>query len=200
MELNFSISSLIALFLLYLIILGNFTADILGCRIQEFFTEVPASKHLVCFFTLYYFINLTSNEYKDPNETLVNSAIMYLLFLLSRDIPFHYIIVCLIAMFIIKYIEDYKNFNYKNNKKKDTKYHRLHVVQKALVILIFILFFTGFIKYTFIQKSDHKKNWNWYHYIIGKSNYICASLKDTKTLGSAKGRLNLRKAINLYQN
>ena len=38
MELKFSINSFIALFLLYLIVLGNFTADILGCRIQELFT------------------------------------------------------------------------------------------------------------------------------------------------------------------
>lgn len=196
MELEFSTNSLIALFLLYLIILGNFTADVLGCRIQELFTEIPAAKHIVCFFSLYYFINLTSPEKMDPNKTLRESFVMYILFLVSRDIPFTYIILSLMSMFIIKYLEDYTVYHYKTVKDKESKtYKRLKLVQKTLTVVILILFLFGFVKYTLIQRKDHRDNWNWYHYIVGKPNYVCHSLKDKMTLGSQKGRLNFRKAL-----
>ena len=196
MELEFSINSFIALFLLYLIILGNFTADILGCRIQELFTEIPASKHIICFFSLYYFINLTSPEKMDPNKTFRETTIMYLLFLVSRDIPFTYIIASLVFMFIIKYLEDYVSFHYKNeNDKNSITYKRIKLVQKTLTIMIFIIFLFGFVKYTLMQRKAHKDNWSWYHYIVGKPNYVCHSLKDKMTLGSQKGRLNFKKAL-----
>ena len=199
MELNFSINSIIALFLLYLIILGNFTADILGCRIQELFTEVPLAKHGICFFTLYYFINLTSKENIDPAKTLRETIVMYILFLISREIPFHYIVAVFISMFIIKYLEDYKNYHYKNKDKNNKYYKRIVYIQKVLTIFIFILFLIGFIKYTLIQKRDHKDNWSWYHYIVGKSNYICQSLKDNKTLGGKKGKLDLSKVLEIHK-
>ena len=198
MKLAFSIHSLIALFLLYLIILSNFTGDILGCRIQELFTEVPAAKHIVCFFTLYYFINLTSPEKMDPNKTLRESFVMYLLFLVSRDIPFIYILVSLISMFIIKYLEDYISFHYKTDTDTNDKtYKRIKLVQKTLTIIIFLIFLFGFIKYTLMQKKVHKDNWDWFHYILGKPNYICESLKDKMTLGSQKGRIDFKKALHL---
>ena len=132
----------------------------------------------------------------DPNKTFRETTVMYLLFLVSRDIPFTYIIASLVFMFIIKYLEDYLTFHYNNESDKNSiTYKRIKLVQKTLTIMIFIIFLFGFVKYTLIQRKDHKGNWSWYHYIVGKPNYVCHSLKDKMTLGSQKGRLNFKKAL-----
>ena len=54
---KFTSESFIALFLLYLIILGNYAGELLGCRVQEIFSELALAKHMIGIFTLYYFVN-----------------------------------------------------------------------------------------------------------------------------------------------
>ena len=44
---KFTSESFIALFLLYLIILGNYAGDLLGCRVQEIFSEIALAKHMI---------------------------------------------------------------------------------------------------------------------------------------------------------
>lgn len=194
-SLNFTTESYIGLFLLYLIILGNYAGELLGCRVQEIFAEIAIAKHMVGFFTLYYFINLNSKN-SDPINTLSKTTIMYVLFIISRKIPIHYIIISLISMFIIKFLDDYKNFYY-NKPKDEHKYKIINKIQISLCILIACLFIIGFIRYTLFEMKEYKKNWSWYQHIIGKDRDIgCKSLHDRDTL---KGGIGLKQDLELIK-
>ena len=200
MDFTIGANALSGLFIFYLIILGNFMGELVGCRVQEIFTELPAAKHLIGLFTLYYFINLATPEASDPVKTSGYTAAMYLVFLVSRDIPIHYFLSILLCMFIIKMIDDYQKYHYKDEEsKKTTTYNRMKTLQKGLTILILILLIVGFIKYTIYQRRSHQKDWHWSQYIFGSSGYVCDSLKDTKTLGSNKiSNISIRKLSKLY--
>ena len=118
MDINFVSNSIIGLFLLYLIILGNFTDSILSCKIQELFSKNVLAKHFVIFFTIYYFIKITSVINDNPVHNLYKSAIMHLFFLISRDIHILYTLTIFLLMFVIKFLDDYKNFHYQKNNPK----------------------------------------------------------------------------------
>jgi hypothetical protein len=182
MDINFITNSIIGLFLLYLIILANFAGSLLNCRIQELFTKVALAKHFVIFFTIYYFINITNTDTHNPVHTLYKTAFMHLIFIISKNIPILYSVIILLLMFIIKFLEDYKNFHYQKN---NYKYKLINKIQIGLSIIIGIILIVGFIQYTKFEYKKHKKNWNWKKYIIGvNKNKSCDSLADKNTLGS----------------
>jgi len=198
MDINFVTNSITGLFLLYLIILGNFSGELLNCRIQELFTEVALAKHVVIFFTIYYFINLTSPEEHNPIQNLYKSAFMHLIFIISRDLPILYTLIILVLMFVIKFLDDYKRFHYKKNHPK---YNLINKITIGISIIILILLIYGFIQYTKFEYKSHKKNWSWRKYLIGLNrNKQCDSLTDNKILGRRNSSLpNISNLRNLYK-
>ena len=177
----------IALFLLYLIISGNYTGDLFGCRLQEAFTELAYAKHLIAFFSLYYFVNLTTPGIQDPIKVLTKSVVMYLVFIVSRNVSFGYTVIFLLSMITIKFLEDYKEYHFKKDiesedDNKTATEARLDVVQKSLVILVYGSILVGFLRYTQHFYKTNKK-FNWITYLIGKNRFSgCKSLKDNFTL------------------
>ena len=50
------------LFVLYLIIAGNYLGELFGCKTQKMFQENMYFKHIIGFMTLYFFVLFTSTE------------------------------------------------------------------------------------------------------------------------------------------
>ena len=181
----------IALFLLYLIISGNYVGDLFGCRLQEAFTELAYAKHLIAFFSLYYFVNLTTPGIQDPVKVLTKSVVMYLVFIVSRNVSFGYTIIFLLSMITIKFLEDYKEYHFKEDTdskddKQSVNKNRINTVQKSLVILVYGSIFVGFLRYTQNFYKTHKK-FNWITYLLGKNRFSgCKSLKDNFTLKNVR--------------
>ena len=164
------------LFILYLIILGNYTNDVLGCRVQRFFSDVPFAKHLVCIFTIYFFINLSTDKIVNPSHTIVLVIIMYILFLLSRDIPIEFFSCVIISLFIIKILEDYKMYKKRKNDNSKLTLAKIELYQKILTIFVLCNLIIGFYIYTNYQMKKYKKDFSWVYHIIGRKNYVCDSL------------------------
>lgn len=198
MNINLITNSITGLFLLYLIILGNFSGELLNCRVQELFTEIALAKHIVIFFTIYYFINLTSPESQNPIHNLYKSAFMHLIFIVSRDIPILHTLIILTIMFIIKFLDDYKRFHYQEN---NPKYQYINKIQLFLAIIIIFILIYGFIQYTKFEYKSHKNNWSWRKYLIGLNrNKPCDSLMDNKILGRTNSVLpNISNLKKLYK-
>ena len=117
-----------ALFILYLIISGNYIGDLFGCRLQEAFTEIAFIKHLLAFLSLYYFVNLTTPSIQDPVNVLIKSLVMYTIFILSRNVSFGYTLIFLLSMIFIKFLEDYKQYHYTKETKTDNKIENEKIV------------------------------------------------------------------------
>lgn len=166
------------LFILYLIILGNYTSDVLGCQVQRVFSEVPITKHMVCIFTIYFFVNLSTDKIVNPSHTIVLVVIMYLLFLLSTGIPIRFFVCVIISLFVIKILEDYKVYKKKKYNNKNSKFttEKIALFQKVLTVFVLGNLIIGFYIYTNNQMKKYKKGFNWFYHIIGRKNYVCDSL------------------------
>ena len=178
----------IALFILYLILSGNYIGDLFGCRLQEAFTEIVFFKHIIAFLSLYYFVNLSTHIIQDPIKVLIKSMIMYLVFIFSRNVAFGYTIIFLLSMIVIKFLEDYKEYHYqndKNDKKENNLFlseDRINLIQKILVIVIYISIVVGFVRYAHNTFKSHK-NFKWLIFLFGENRSEgCKSLNDNATL------------------
>tara|TARA_B100000427_G_C15390357_1_gene543027 strand:- start:210 stop:785 length:576 start_codon:yes stop_codon:yes gene_type:complete len=175
----------IAIFILYLIIAGNYTGELFGCRLQEIFTEIAYVKHIIAFLSLHYFVNLTTPTKTDPVKTLIKSFVMYLLFMVTRNVSIGYTIIFLLSMFVIKFLEDYKSYHYKSLEDNKEKLEKIENTQYYLNIIIYLVIFIGFIRYT-INHINTTKQWSWESYLLGPDIYVCDSLKDKGTLINVK--------------
>ena len=73
------------LFVLYLIISGNYVGELFSCDLQQILTENYAIKHLLGIFTLFFFVTLAAPDIK-WNKLIVAGVTlgMYLLFIISN--------------------------------------------------------------------------------------------------------------------
>lgn len=177
----------IALFILYLIISGNYIGELLGCRLQETFSEIAYVKHIIAFLSLYYFVNLTTSEDLDPVKVLIKSAAMYSVFIISRNVSFGYTLIYLLCMIVIKFLEDYKTFHYKSvTEEEDNKnLEKIENIQQLLTGVIYLVIFVGFLRYTLEHRRNIKK-WSWITYFLGPDIKGCKSLSDNATLKNVK--------------
>lgn len=163
-------------FLLLLAIMGNFTAETLGCKIRYVLTNNILVKNLLTFFLLYFAVDFTSIEGLNPIKTFEISAIIYLLFILfNKNIPIFTLIIfflLVIGYICLSFVKYYKNINqdiYNDNIKYIENYLEIN---KFVIIFLLIL---GFIFYFKKQYKDHKKNWSTITFLFGKIN--CDSMK-----------------------
>ena len=158
----------IALFILYLIISGNYIGELLGCRLQEAFSEIAYVKHIIAFLSLYYFVNLTTPEDLDPVKVLIKSAAMYSVFIVSRNVSLGYTLIFLLCMILIKFMEDYKTFHYKSvtEEEDSVNVERIEKTQQLLTGVVYLVILVGFLKYTLEHRKNIKK-WSWKTYILG---------------------------------
>ena len=195
----------IGLFLLILLLTGNFVAETFGCTIQKLFHKNQYVKHIAILFLIYFTVNLDifNFENNNPNKVL-STFIIWILFILftKSTLIFTVINFIIITIIYILYYQKYKLFknnkinsktnaniltnsnnNTKiedNNKKFDINYENelknLNNYINWLSIILTIFLIIGFYNYLMQQKSIYKKKFNIITFIIGKSS--CSSFKN----------------------
>lgn len=165
------------IFILYLIIAGNYTNNLFSCKIQYFFENNILIKHILGFMTLYFFTVLSKDNHKNPTYTLAISVFIYALFLLSSKTNIIHLSITLFIIFTIYVLKSYKDYyNYriesgnelqKYEKKFLNMYDTIIYILVAIVIINMIL---GSLIYLGNKKMEYKiikKQWSWYKYILG---------------------------------
>ena len=87
-----------AIFILYLMVSGNYIGTLFGCKIQTLFDNNMIVKHILGFATLYFFITLiedSKSSDKDkslvpPHKKLFNTAFIYFAFMMSSKMTIHF--------------------------------------------------------------------------------------------------------------
>ena len=195
----------IGLFLLILLVTGNFVAETFGCTIQKLFYKNQYIKHVALLFLIYFTVNLDILNFENYyHNKLLSTIIIWILFILFTKSTFIFTIInfILITIIYIVYYEKYKLIKYKtkksttneniltnsnnytkiedNSKKLDINYENdlknLNNYIQWLSILLTIFLIVGFYNYLMHQKSIYKKKFDIITFIIGKSN--CASFKN----------------------
>ena len=161
-------STIRGVFLLILAIMGNFTAETLGCRSRKLLTDNMIVKHLVSIFILYFSIGIFSKKQVDPIETVKTTVKIYLMFILfSRmNITFTIIVFLLLATnyIIWNYIDYFKS---KEDDKYKSKIDNLVKLQNNIFYVILVLILIGFILYTREQYGFYKKDWSTVKFLFG---------------------------------
>ena len=159
----------------------------IGCKSQYLFTsKFWYNKQLVIFFIIYFIINLggyTIVKLSDPRRQFILSIAGLLLFnTLARmgevwydtnptfwPGPLTYFGLVLFPLVLIYVIDDMRRYmtaNYALNTSKNT-ITTLKKIEIALMIIVSIIMFIGFVKAYFITKKATGKNFNFILFLFG---------------------------------
>ena len=119
-----------SLFILYLLISGNYLGELFSCDIQKFFSENIYIKHILGIMTLYHFV-----LYADPNTDhsilyqILNTTLLYGWFILTTKSSIKFSLVSIFSMFAIFTI---KTLIKKNKKEKNSNLKRIEEIKILL--------------------------------------------------------------------
>lgn len=155
-----------SLFVLYLLISGNFLATLLGCRIQHLFAHNMLIKHLLGYMTLHFFVVLGDNDYatKDPNKQLLLTLGIYLLFIVTTRMNYNAWIIFIMITATLYMLEIYR----KNDNVEQSKKDLIEKVEKALLVVNTIVIIIGFLIYLGDKKIEYKDNFDSLAFVFGK--------------------------------
>lgn len=164
-----------SLFVLYLIISGNYLGQLLSCKVQKHFQNNMIIKHLLGFMTLYFFVIFAGNS-DQPIWTQMNTTIiLYLWFILTTRTDIRYTIVILLSLLGIYIIDSqikwYKSL-YKDDKNKPKNYHKIikifEYAYNGMFLVAVAATLIGFAVYLGEKRFEYEKNWSWKKFFIGK--------------------------------
>lgn len=160
-----------SIFIFYLIIAANFIANIFGCSARKLFESNMFIKHIIGFFTLYYFIILEDpHKETDTDEyiffkKLGVTLLIYLIFILSSRTNNTYFTLFLILLAIVFLLNNY------NDSLNKTKYKsRIDTIKTIITWLSaasFLVIVIGFIVYYFEKRQQYKKDFKYTVFLLG---------------------------------
>ena len=155
------------LFLLFLVVSGNYIGNTLGCQIQKLFTYNMKVKEILVFLLIYFTLNVVDNEKLSPMHHLkVALKIWVLYILLTRmDVNFSIIVFGLLGLiYVINQHIDYKKNNDGLTKEEEEKYLKIMGILEKIVIALSII---GFVTYMISKKKEYKKKFSFQKFLLG---------------------------------
>lgn len=162
----FDKTPLYAIFILYLIISGNFLAQLFPCRLQHLLNTSMLAKNVLGFLTLLFFVVIAGNQQYSFREIWIYTIVIYLLFMASTrmsQIPFYLFMLICGTLYVIQLYE----VNNKMERKKET----LEQIKKAklwLTVVAIIVLITGVIMYIIEKQFEYNKNFKYAVFLMGK--------------------------------
>ncbi len=155
------------IFLIYLIISGNFLAGLFGCNTQAAFSNNMALKHLLGFMTMFFFIVVVDSDSKwsdNPKTQLLYTLLFYSIFVITTRMDYKWwiaFVLCLSLMYILQVYKDHKDTTDEEKEKYET-------YQLYLIYLSAIIVFLGFFIYLGRKKAEYKNSFDFVTFMVGK--------------------------------
>jgi hypothetical protein len=195
MELTKNIPKIAFLFIIYVIIAGNYTTHVLSCQMQRFLETSIISRHIMGILLFYFFIMMEGGWDFDKNvlnedinnwasgntiHSLVYAVILYIIFIAvarSKLIPNLFLFGTLFILYVINVHTTYLE---KRNRitKERVKVNRK--IEKTLIVFSILIFFYGLFDYIRYKIKKHKNKFSIQTFILG--NVICHYKKNGKYL------------------
>ena len=147
-----------SLFIIIIIICGNYFGELLPCRIQKKLKTSMVVKYIFLFFSLFFLV-LYSTEDKILKNFYQTIIIFIFFILLSRN-TYTFFLLNFFLLFII-YILFLEENELKENKK-------IKLSINILISICSIFIIIGFILYLFEKKRKFKKKFNFKTFLLGK--------------------------------
>lgn len=170
LEANLPISSL---FILFVIIGGNYMSQLFPCRLQGFLDESMLAKHALGFFTLLLFVELTNTSGNDDGvswkTTFARSLLLYTWFVFTTTMEpsvFFFLLVLLTVLYVLRlYIG---KLSTKANPVDIKTVEKLRKLETTLYYSCIGVTMFGVIAYYGRKKNELGKNFNIAKFFIGK--------------------------------
>ena len=174
------------LFLLFILILSNFTGEILSCKFIKYAQENYILKHFIAFMALFFTIIITLNFLGEDNldikfnllsplHKLFVTFIIYLLFLILNRCDFKYLATTLILFSIIYIIEMQQNHLLKINSIGVEQSNAFNLVKNVLSFICVVVILVGFKIYYSKKREEYKNIWSNWNFILGRYNNVTKS-------------------------
>lgn len=144
-------------FLALVLFFASFLSPYIGCNYQYIMKIHPLSRYLMLFLVIYFSINLVdpdSDTLENPIYSVIRSVFVFFVFILLNNIHTSTIVVMMtfFALLILtsKYYSYFKQAHLNVSESHTLKLDILHIIQRVIVICIFILLFISF----FISDSN----------------------------------------------
>lgn len=177
-----SVIPLYSLFLLVLVICGNYIGEVLPCRFQKIMHRSMRCKYVFTFIILVFFVVLSSKEDQKLRGIFYNSIIIFIwfIFLAKNTINFFFIncsiffIIYLLYLLKVQYMNEIEK-NPDINEKLQNRIEKIILINNILIILAFIFTIFGFILYLGEKKIEYGKKFRYKYFIFGRRD--CADKK-----------------------
>ena len=156
-----------SLFLLFLVVSGNYIGELLGCKTQKLLSENIYMKHIVLLCLIYFTINLVGEKKKHPVNILKNTLILWLFYLVLTKMNLQFTIIVLCLLFSLYIWDEYQG--YLDESKEDYNKERYESIQLYLQYSIIGFMLVGFVLYYIKQRKEHSKDFSNIKFLLGKS-------------------------------
>jgi len=160
-------------YLLILTVMGNFVAELLGCKSQKLLNNNMYAKHLLTIIVIYFAIGFSGNDSSVSPGTRVKYAfVIWLLFVLFTKMNIYvtgFSFIILTSIYIITdYVKYYQTID-KNNKDETNKelISRLNNYSDIMIKILIGTILGGSSIYAYKQYIDHKSNFSLMKLIFG---------------------------------
>lgn len=155
------------LFILFLLLSGNYLQPLLPCNTTKFMKESKLVRHMLGFFTLLFFVVVSDSEFDKhmPLGTiLVTAAIIYIWFILSSKMTANWwfaLAILLGSLYLINLYED-------RATKEDPEMKKfLASVKDWILGSSMVITLVGFIIYLGEKKLDYRGKFNYSDFFLG---------------------------------
>jgi hypothetical protein len=165
---NFMFSSSKSIFVLYLIVSGNYLANLFGCRTQEALNNNMFLKHLLGFMTMYFFVVLVDSKSKwsdNPQTQLLFTFLFYFIFVITTRMDYKWWIVFIIGLCVVYVLQVYKDHD--KTEEKDRKNYETY--QRYLIYLIGLVIIFGFLIYYGRKRLEYGDFFDNSTFLLGKT-------------------------------
>jgi hypothetical protein len=154
-----------SLFLLFLVVCGNYIGELLGCKTQKLLSENIFMKHIILLCLIFFTINLIGDKKYHPIEVAKRTFLLWAFYLILTKMNLQFTLIVLFLLFSLYVFDEYQGYLDENKieYEKET-YDNYKVYLQYLIISIMIY---GFISYYLKQQKDHSKDFDNIKYLLG---------------------------------
>lgn len=166
---NFIFSSSKSIFVLYLIVSGNYLANLFGCKTQETLNNNMFLKHLLGFMTMYFFVVLVDSKSKwsdSPKTQLLFTFLFYCIFVITTRMDYKWWIVFILGLCVVYILQVYKD--HEKTEEADSKKYETY--QRYLIYFITIVIILGFLIYYGRKRLEYGDFFDNSTFLLGKTN------------------------------
>lgn len=158
-----------SLFVLFFIVGGNFLAPLFPCGIQKMLHTNMYMKHILAFFTLFFFVKLTSfNDKLKLKDSFIQSLWLYIWFILATTLDSKFFLI-LISLFAIIYTMNIfiKQKEEETYLKRNDYVRNLDNIKDIIYYFAIVLTTVGIIIQYGKKRYEYKDNFNFWKFLFG---------------------------------